>query len=320
MKNSNKKIQIENNQPERLDVFLSAKLKTTRSQIQKLIDNDLVTINGKTATKTGALVRPTDKIIVNKPVAEKKLTVKEAEIKKEKFKINIIKETPDYLVVEKPYGLLTHSTDKNEPDSLASMLAKKYPGLKKVGDDPKRPGIVHRLDKEASGLLVVARTQKMFEHLKDQFKNRTVQKEYSVLAHGKTSKDFDEINFPLERGRNIERMSALPATEYGRTNPLGKEALTEFDVEKRFINFTLLKVKIHTGRMHQIRAHLLAYNHPVVGDPLYKQKKRKDKWDKVCGRLFLHCTKLGFVDLNGEKQEFTSTLPQPLANFLLLLK
>lgn len=305
---------------QRLDIFLSNKLKISRSQIKKLIDNNQVTVNGKAVTKTGGLIHATDKIVVNKALPEKKLTVKEEKVKKEKFKINIIKETPDYFVVEKPYGLLTHSTEKNEADSLASMLTKKYPALKKVGDDPKRPGIVHRLDKEASGLLVVARTQKMFEHLKDQFKNRTVQKEYLVLAHGKTSKDFDTINFPLERGRNVERMSALPATEYGRINTLGKEALTEFDVEKRFINFTLLKVKIHTGRMHQIRAHLLAYNHPVVGDPLYKQKKRKDKWDKVCGRLFLHCVKLGFTDLNGEKQEFTSVLPKPLADFLLLLK
>lgn len=305
---------------QRLDIFLSAKLKISRSQIKKFVDNDQITVNGQTATKTGELIRATDKVVVNKPVATKKLTVKAEKIKRERFKINIIKETPDYLVVEKPYGLLTHSTEKNEADSLASMLAKKYPALKKVGDDPKRPGIVHRLDKEASGLLVVARTQPMFEHLKNQFKNRIVEKEYLVLAHGKTSKDFDKINFPLERGRNLERMSALPATEYGRVNTLGKEALTEFDVAKRFINFTLLKVKIHTGRMHQIRAHMLAYNHPVVGDPLYFQKKRKNRWDKVCGRLFLHCIRLAFTDLKGERQEFASTLPQPLADFLLLLK
>lgn len=321
MKKATKKNQEQKAIPaQRLDIFLSNKLKISRSQIKKLIDNNQVTINSQTATKTGELVRATDKVVINKPVAVKKLTVKEEKVKKEKFKINIIKETPDYLVIEKPYGLLTHSTEKNEPDSLASMLAKKYPELKKVGEDKKRPGIVHRLDKEASGLLVVARTQPMFEHLKNQFKNRTVEKEYLALAHGKTSKDFDKINFPLERGRNVERMSALPATKNGETNTLGKEALTEFDVEKRFINFTLLKVKIHTGRMHQIRAHLLAYNHPIVGDPLYRQKKRKDKWDKICGRLFLHCVRLAFFDRNGEKQEFNSALPQTLSDFLLLLK
>lgn len=321
MKKATKKNQEQKAIPaQRLDIFLSNKLKISRSQIKKLIDNNQVTINGQTATKTGELVRATDKVVINKPAIVQKLTIKEKKVKKEKFKINILKKTADYLVVEKPYGLLTHSTEKNEPDSLASMLAKKYPELKKVGEDKKRPGIVHRLDKEASGLLVVARTQSMFEHLKNQFKNRTVEKEYLALAHGKTSKDFDKINFPLERGRNVERMSALPATKNGETNTLGKEALTEFDVEKRFINFTLLKVKIHTGRMHQIRAHLLAYNHPIVGDPLYRQKKRKDKWDKICGRLFLHCVRLAFFDQNGEKQEFTSVLPQTLSDFLLLLK
>jgi 23S rRNA-/tRNA-specific pseudouridylate synthase len=160
----------------------------------------------------------------------------------------------------------------------------------------------------------------MFNHLKEQFKNRTVEKEYLALAHGQVAKDWDEIKFPIERSRQGERMSALPATHKGEANLSGKEAYTEFDVIKRFINFTLLKVKIHTGRMHQIRAHLLAYNHPLVSDPLYFQKKRKDKWDKICGRLFLHCTRLAFTDLDGQKQEFESALPADLEKFLLLLK
>ena len=205
-------------------------------------------------------------------------------------------------------------------EELEPGMKVQYPGLKKVGDDEKRPGIVHRLDKEASGLLVVARNQSTFELLKDQFKNRTVEKEYIVLVHGVVAKDWDEIKFPIERSKTLDRMSALPATQRGLTNASGKEAFTEFDVEKRFINFTLLRVKIHTGRMHQIRAHLLAYNHPVVADPLYFQKKRKDRWDKVCGRLFLHCTRLAFIDKNGERQEFNSPLPKKLSDFLLLLK
>jgi 23S rRNA pseudouridine1911/1915/1917 synthase len=203
---------------------------------------------------------------------------------------------------------------------LAAILIKKYPELKKVGDDPKRPGIVHRLDKEASGLLVIARTQKMFEHLKNQFKNRAIEKEYSVLVHGQISKDWDEIKFPIERSRTSDRMAALPATLRGQATMAGKNALTEFWVEKRFVNFTLLRVKIHTGRMHQIRVHMLSYNHPIVGDPLYFQKKRKDKWDRICGRLFLHCTHLAFLDLNNERQEFHSAIPAELKNFLPLLK
>ncbi|MFA6424420.1 MAG: RluA family pseudouridine synthase [Candidatus Magasanikbacteria bacterium] len=307
----------------RLDIFFTEKYKISRSQAQKMIEESNIFINNKISTKTGHPLKTGDQIVI-----EKKLIVKPSKIEvekenkktKAKLKIKIVSETKDYIVVEKPKGLLTHSTDKNEPDSLAAILVKKYPELKKVGDDPKRPGIVHRLDKEASGLLVVARTQKMFDHLKNQFKNRTIEKEYLVLVHGKVAKDWDEIKFPIERSRNNDRMAALPATKYGEATLTGKESLTEFWVEQRFVNFSLLRVKIHTGRMHQVRVHLLAYDHPVVGDPLYFQKKQKDKWDKVCGRLFLHCIHLAFVDLNNERQEFKSELPPELTNFLPLLK
>ena len=320
MKTTIKKIKAKDIESTRLDVFLAEKLKISRSQTQKMIEGQQILVNDKPAKKSGEWLKSGDEITISPKIEEPKLTVKEEKIKQEKFAVNVVSETPDYLVVEKPNGLLTHPTDKNEDYALSSILTKKYPGLKKVGDDPKRPGIVHRLDKEASGLLVVARNQETFEHLKNQFKNRTVEKEYIVLVHGVVAKDWDEIKFPIERSRTLERMSALPATIRGVANLAGKEAFTEFDVEKRFINFTLLRVKIHTGRMHQIRAHLLAYDHPVVADPIYFQKRQKDKWDKVCGRLFLHCTRLAFVDRDGVRQEFTSPLPKKLADFLLLLK
>ena len=124
------------------------------------------------------------------------------------------------------------------------------------------------------------------------------------------------ISFPISRSETADRMAAIPAGEASR----GKEAKTEFLVEKKFINFTLLRVKIHTGRMHQIRVHLLAYNHPLAGDPLYFQKKQKRTWDEKLGRLFLHSTKLGFTDLEGQKQVFESPLPKELEDFLKLLK
>ncbi len=330
MKNKSKKIKFTEPVSKRLDIFLVEKLKISRSKIQKLIADDFVSINNKLATKTGLYLKTNDEVIIEEPKIKKPASDKKSKtdnpnkreplVKKPVGEIKIISKTEDYIVIEKPNGLLSHSTEKNEPDSVAAILLKKYPELKNVGEDPKRPGIVHRLDKEASGLLVVARTQPMFVNLKDQFKNRTVEKEYLVLVHGQVAKDWDEINFPIERSKNNDRMSARPMTERGVLNITGKNALTEFWVEKRFVNFTLLRVKIHTGRMHQIRTHLLAYNHPVVSDPLYFQKKRKDKWDKICGRLFLHCTKLAFKDLDGERQEFNSALPSELDKFLLLLK
>ncbi len=322
MKALPKKIKFSEDTIKRLDVFLAEQLETSRSQAQKIIEDNDVSINDKKANKAGLMLKTNDQIKIEKKVVEK-LTPKATAEKKEKEKIpdlKIVEITKDYIVVEKPNGLLTHSTDKNEAASVATILSKKYPELKKVGDDPKRPGIVHRLDKEASGLLVVARNQAMFDHLKKQFKDRTVNKEYSVLVHGKVNKDSDFIKFNLERARSGERMSALPSTVRGELNTTGKDALTEFWVEQRFINFTLLKVKIHTGRMHQIRVHFLAYDNPLVGDPLYFQKKHKDRWDKACGRMFLHCTRLGFTDLDGEYKEFISELPKKLADFLLLLK
>lgn len=313
----------------RLDHFLVKKLKISRSQAQKMIKSGKILINKILPKKSGEQITPNDKITLKKTLKKDSsisgmTTTKEATALADcrelphKDILKIIITTPDYIVVNKPAGLLTHPTMKKEEKTLSGLLAKKFPEIKKIGDDSIRPGIVHRLDKEASGLLVAARTQPMFEHLKNQFKNRLVDKEYLVLAHGRMKRDWGEINFPISRSRNADRMSARPQTDKLSDNE--KEARTEFTVEKNFVNFSLLRVKLYTGRMHQIRAHLLAYNHPVVGDPIYSQKKRKNKWDKKLGRLFLHCTKLGFTDLSGKTQIFTSSLPIQLESFLKLLK
>ncbi|MFH1292456.1 MAG: RNA pseudouridine synthase [bacterium] len=232
----------------------------------------------------------------------------------------IQKEAKDYLIVNKPAGLLTHPTEAGESKTLSGLLVKKYPELAQVGEDPNRPGIIHRLDKLASGLLVIPRNQAMFEHLKKQFQERTVDKEYSVLVHGRVLADENTIDLPLSHSKNTKRIAAVPKIKKGIADDRGRTALTDFWVEKRWINFTLLQVKIHTGRTHQIRVHMLAYNHPVVGDPIYFQKKQKRKWDDELGRLFLHCNKLGFVDLQGKKRVFKSKLPKKLEDFLKKIK
>ncbi len=325
-----KKITIET--PGRLDIELVNLLGISRSQAQKLITEKRVFINEKLPKKMGEKVREGDQIVISSH-SEKSLSQKQTDRDPSSLRSlgmtrmaapKIIAVTPDYVVIEKPTGMLTHPTQAKEKNSLVNFLVKKYPDIKKVGDDPSvRPGIVHRLDKEASGLLVVARTQKMFNHLKEQFKNRTVEKEYYALAHGKVAKDWDVLNFPIARSETSDRMAARPILSAEAQNALSpdeltgeKEAKTEFIIEKRFINFTLLRVTLHTGRMHQIRVHMLAYNHPLVGDPLYKQKKRKSKWDEKLGRLFLHSTKLSFTDLDGNKQTFESSLPKELEEFI----
>jgi 23S rRNA pseudouridine1911/1915/1917 synthase len=314
----------------RLDVFLSEELDITRSQVQKLLETGLILHNDKEPKKGGDRVKTGDTVTVQEistNVDSAKINLAKKDTKKKlevtKWDIKIVAETPDYVVIEKPAGLLVHPTMAEEKNTLVSWLTKKYPKIKTVGDEPDlRPGIVHRLDKEASGLLVVAKTQKMFEHLKEQFKNRTIEKEYLALVHGRVAKDWDEINFPIARGETNDRMAARPILKRVGKQSMAtldegeKEAKTEFLVEKRFANCTFVRVTIHTGRMHQIRVHMLAYNNPLVGDPLYFQKKRKKNLDEKLGRMFLHSIKLGFTDLHGEKQMFESPLPPELAKFL----
>ncbi|TSC83948.1 MAG: Uncharacterized protein G01um101413_751 [Parcubacteria group bacterium Gr01-1014_13] len=300
---------------QRLDIFLAKKLKISRSQVQKMIGAEQVFVNKKLPKKPGDNL--TEGAVIE--IKKAKITIEAKEKKKAaqvKFDVKIITATPDYIIVEKPTGMLAHPTMAEEKNTLANFIIKKYPEIKKVGDDPMRPGIVHRLDKEASGLMVIARTQKMFNHLKEQFKNRTIEKEYFALVHDPMPRNWDEINFPISRSETSDRMAAIPTGEASR----GKEAKTEFLVEKNFVNFSLIRVKTHTGRMHQIRVHFLAYNHPLVGDPLYFQKKQKRVWDKKLARLFLHSTKLSFTDLGGKKQTFESPLPPELTEFLKLLR
>ena len=309
----------------RLDVFLSTELKISRSQVQKMIAHDQILVNGKLPKKTGGQIKTGNVITCHPEQSEGSLATTTDRDSSPPWadqndNLKIVAETKDYIVVDKPTGLLSHPTEADEPNAVSKILLKKYPGLKKIGDDPKRPGIVHRLDKDASGLMVVARTQKMFEHLKEQFKNRTVEKEYTILVHYPVARDWEEINFPLARSKPTDRMAAIPQTKKGLAQEEGKQAKTEFWVEKRFVNFTLLKVKIHTGRMHQIRVHMLAYTHPVVGDTLYFNRKLNLKRDKELGRLFLHAARLCFADRNGKCVCFDAPLPEALQQFLFQLR
>ncbi len=221
--------------------------------------------------------------------------------------LKIIYEDENILVVDKPAGLEVAAEVKTDEPTLVDWLVSKYPSITKVGPDPARPGVVHRLDKNASGLLVAAKTEAAFENLSKQFKERTIKKEYTVLAHGEVSQDEGTIEFSIARAKS-GRFAALPlGSEAGRL------AITEYEVIKRFKNFTLLSARIKTGRTHQIRVHFFALGYPVVGDKLYRPRKIKKP---LLPRLFLHASKIGFSDLNGAWQEFQSDLPEDLKDFL----
>lgn len=244
----------------------------------------------------------------------------------------IIFENEDYLIINKPAGLIVHGGSGIIEPVLTDWLRQHYPDIENVGDDPLRPGLVHRLDKEASGLMIITKNQKAFTYFKKQFQNRRIIKKYLALAYGQISKDEDTISFPIRRAKDGYKMAALPIssktiTDKNKPNNRdrgtlkaqeeSKEAITEFNVLKRYINYTLLDVKIKTGRTHQIRVHFYAYGYPLLGDPLYNTKKTKVKNQKInLGRIFLVANSLSFKDPNGEKQSFTIDLPIELENFL----
>ncbi|MBU1180379.1 RNA pseudouridine synthase, partial [Patescibacteria group bacterium] len=219
-----------------------------------------------------------------------------------KLKYKLLHEEKDYLIVEKPAGMLTHSADGEL--GLADMLLKDYPEIEGVGEE-YRWGIVHRLDRDVSGALLAARTKKFFKHIKAQFKERKVKKIYLALVYGNVERDEGDINFRIARSKS-GKMAARPETQEG------KEAATYFDVPKHFRNYAYLRVQILTGRTHQIRAHMLAYGHPIVGDKIYRARKQKIKLPCELDRIFLHSHLIGFEDLDGKWVEYKSELPKKL--------
>lgn len=236
------------------------------------------------------------------------------------MKITIIFENDDVLVLNKPAGLLVHGDSKSSDNTLADWILEHYPALGQVGEEQldahgepiRRPGIVHRLDRETSGVLVVAKTQEAFFYLKDQFKNRTIQKTYCALVYGVVQKEEGTITAPIGRSRVSGRWTAV------RPGDKTREALTEYHVLEHYKEYTALTVTPRTGRTHQIRVHLKSIGHPVVCDTLYAQKRLCP----VAGlsRLALHAEKLHLLLPSGEGRTFTASLPQDFSEALEALR
>jgi 23S rRNA pseudouridine1911/1915/1917 synthase len=304
----------------RLDVALTTLLDTTRSQIKKLIEHDLVFVNNSLPKKSGDIVHTGDEITVHDQLAGETLEHHIEQSVDVTIVPSVLTETDDYVVINKPSGLLTHPTQANETWSVSHWIWQQYPTLKKVGEYENRPGIVHRLDKETSGIMVIAKNQPMFDSLKAQFKDRTIDKQYTALVHGRIERDTDVIDFDIGRGHD-GKMVARPKTDTLLLKNVGKHqegktANTEFFVTKRYSRYSLLDIHIYSGRTHQIRVHMFAYNHPVVGDPLYTQQRLNKKLDKEIGRLFLHAKTLAFTDLQDNRIETIAELPKELSSIL----
>ncbi len=223
--------------------------------------------------------------------------------------IKIVTEQPDYLIINKPAGIIVHQGDIpiSEP-TLAGLLLKQYPELNIVGEDPLRPGIVHRLDKDVSGVMIIARTQDMFEYLKQQFQAHLIYKEYTAIVHGTFTQPDGSITFSIHRSsRDGTKMAARP-------DNTGRTAHTDYTVLQQYQRYALVSLVIHTGRTHQIRVHLNAIGHSIIGDAVYRSKKLKTRLNP--GRIFLHATTLKFTLPNGKSVGYTTPLPQMMQDFL----
>lgn len=305
----------------RLDKFLAeagsiwGENQPSRNQIQKLIEQGIIKINGLSASSHYQL-KPGDIIDLQKKLLKHNqiISVKSLKTASDQPQVEIIDETAEFLIINKPAGLTVHGRSDY---TLADWLKVKNPEIARVGDDPERPGIVHRLDKDVSGLMVIAKTQASFNHLKKQFQNRTITKEYTALVHGKIQKDSSTINFPIRRAREGYKMAAIPQTIKGQPTETGRLAETEFRIITRLVNYTLLKVKIKTGRTHQIRVHLAAYGHPVVGDNTYGTAKTRTQNKKLdLKRIFLIANHLRFTDLAGKVKDYKVDLTEGLKRTL----
>lgn len=298
---------------ERLDAWLvRMNPRKSRTFFQKLIKDGRVTVGGKSA-KPHTVLKAGDAVeLAESP----KIAASRNGRSSISADLKIVDESLDFLVIEKPSGLLVHPAPSQKTATLVDLLLKHDPKIKKVGDSPERPGIVHRLDREASGLMVVARTQPAFEHLKKQFQEHAIKKEYLALVFGKVSKDAGTIEAAIGRKKGKGRMSA-------RAKPLegDREARSAYDVVERFPHATLVKIRTETGRMHQVRVHLKSIGHPLVGDALYASPKlRSSPSLQKCPRLFLHAAALGFTGPDGQRRDYHSELPDDLHDFLEALQ
>lgn len=287
----------------RLDVVLAGRVDLlTRSQVRKLIDTGAARVND-------AVRRSSHKLRAGETVVFSYEIPGPEKVEAQDIPLKVLHEDEDVVVIDKPAGLVVHPGAGNLAGTLANALLHRFPAMAKVGL-PERPGIVHRLDKDTSGIMVAARSARAYESLLGQFKRHEVEKTYLGLVYGRISEPEGRICWPIGRhatdGKRISVKTRHP-----------RDAETFFKVLRVFKDTTLLEIRPLTGRTHQIRVHLAAAGHPVAGDALYGRKKAARRFP----RLFLHAHTLSFVHPGaGERAEFCSPLPPELESVLTKLE
>ena len=296
----NKIIIDETNSGVRIDKVLVSYIDKSRTQIADLIKDGYILVNGKT-------VKSNYKVELNDEIEVLEKEVQDLSLTKEDMNLEIVYEDSDVAVVNKPSGMVVHPAAGNQEHTLVNGLLAQMDITSSI-NGVARPGIVHRIDKDTSGLLMIAKNDKAMESLSNQLKEHTCNRIYVGLVYGLIGEDTGKIIAPIARSKDDRKKMAIDKD--------GKEAITHFRVLKRYMGYTLCEFKLETGRTHQIRVHMKYINHPLVGDPVYGPRH-------IIGEhgQFLHAKTIGFVHpTTNEYMEFTSELPEYFNEFLKTLE
>ena len=293
----------EEEEGDRLDVYLSEQLgDMSRSYIQKIIKDKKVEVNNK-IEKAKYLVKEEDKVKIEIPAP------KLLEVIAQDIPIDIVYEDDDVLIVNNPQDMFVHPAPGNYDNTLVNAILYHCKDKLSSINGVIRPGIVHRIDKDTSGLLMIAKNNNAHNSLAEQLKDHSITREYEFICHGVVKDDKITVNKPI--GRNPKDRLKMAVVKDG------KHAVTHFEVVERFENFTHMRARLETGRTHQIRVHALSINHPLLGDPIYGPKNTKFKLN---GQT-LHAKKLGFIHPTTNKYiEFDSELPEYFKEIIKKLK
>jgi len=285
----------------RIDTYLSEKLDYSRSKIAKMISDGTVLVNGK-KTKNSYTLKENDVITVGEYVEE------EMNIEPENIPLDIVYEDDDVIVVNKPNGMVVHPAVGNNHGTLVNALLNYSKNLSDINGE-FRPGIVHRIDADTTGLLMVAKNNKSHEILADQLSKKETTRKYIALVWGVIKEDTATIDAPIGRDNTDRKKMAV-------TSINSKDAITHLKVLKRFKEATLIELQLETGRTHQIRVHMNYINHPVVNDPVYGRRKIIDETGQC-----LHAYSLGFNHpKTKEYMEFKCELPECFKNILKMFE
>ncbi|RHQ99800.1 MULTISPECIES: RluA family pseudouridine synthase [Peptostreptococcales] len=293
----------EDEEGDRLDVYLADQfVDMSRSYIQKIIKDKKVTVNGK-IEKAKYLVKEEDKIVIEIPKP------KVLEVVPQDIPIEIVYEDDDIIIVNKPQGMVVHPAPGNYEGTLVNAILYHCKGNLSSINGVIRPGIVHRIDKDTSGILMIAKNNNAHNCLAEQLKDHSITREYEFICYGVFKEDNVTVDRPI--GRNPKDRLKMAIV------PNGKRAVTHFEVIERFNGYTHVRARLETGRTHQIRVHAMSINHPLVGDPVYGPKNSKIKLNGQA----LHAKKLGFIHpTTKEYIEFDSELPDYFQKLLEKLR